>query len=137
MPQGQRPPVHELDRFQRGQRTRRAFNATFKRETLQGRKNWPSEHEAHLDAFRWLHRYNTRRRHSRLGQRSPITYETAFRTTSTTLSPAALPRAQDPGSRPVSNVPAPTHQAPAARDPTTPTRPSARPESARSCCRAS
>jgi transposase InsO family protein len=66
-----------------------SFNATFKRETLQGRKHWSSEREAQLDAFRWLHRYNTRRRHSRLGHRSPIAYETASRTTSTTLTPAA------------------------------------------------
>jgi transposase InsO family protein len=62
-----------------------SFNATFKRETLQGRKTWSSECEARLDTFRWLNRYNTRRRHSRLGQRSPIAYET----TSTTLTPAA------------------------------------------------
>ncbi|WP_307168101.1 IS3 family transposase [Streptomyces sp. B3I7] len=66
-----------------------SFNATFKRETLQGRKRWSSEREARLDAFRWLHRYNTRRRHSRLGQRSPIAYETALDTTSTTLAQAA------------------------------------------------
>ncbi|MFE0701514.1 IS3 family transposase [Streptomyces sp. NPDC058872] len=66
-----------------------SFNATFKRETLQGRKHWSSEREARLDAFRWLHRYNTRRRHSRLGQRSPIAYETALDTTSTTLAQAA------------------------------------------------
>ncbi|WP_107482104.1 IS3 family transposase [Streptomyces sp. JHA26] len=66
-----------------------SFNATLKRETLQGRKSWPNAREAHLDAFRWLHRYNTRRRHSRLGHRSPIAYETASRTTSTTLTPAA------------------------------------------------
>ncbi|MEU7061843.1 IS3 family transposase [Streptomyces sp. NPDC046197] len=65
------------------------FNATFKRETLQGRKHWSSEREARLDAFRWLNRYNTRRRHSRLGHRSPIAYETASETTSTTLAPAA------------------------------------------------
>jgi transposase InsO family protein len=66
-----------------------SFNATFKRETLQGRKSRPSERQARLDAFRWLNRYNTRRRHSRLGHRSPIAYETATRTTSTTLTPAA------------------------------------------------
>ncbi|HLT12168.1 MAG TPA: IS3 family transposase [Micromonosporaceae bacterium] len=66
-----------------------SFNATFKRETLQGRKYWSSEHEARLDAFRWLHRYNTRRRHSHLGQRSPIAYEAALDTTSTTLAQAA------------------------------------------------
>ncbi len=66
-----------------------SFNATFKRETLQGRKRWPSEREARLDAFCWLNRYNTRRRHSGLGHRSPIAYETASRSTSTTLTPAA------------------------------------------------
>ncbi|WP_406053589.1 IS3 family transposase [Streptomyces sp. NBC_01077] len=66
-----------------------SFNAAFKRETLQGRKSWPSEREARLDAFRWLHRYNTRRRHSRLGHRSPIAYETAATTPSTTLAQAA------------------------------------------------
>ncbi|MFF9120453.1 IS3 family transposase [Streptomyces massasporeus] len=66
-----------------------SFNATFKRETLQGRKTWPSEREARLDAFGWLNRYNTRRRHSRLGQRSPIAYETALATTTTTLAQAA------------------------------------------------
>ncbi|MFE7620723.1 IS3 family transposase [Streptomyces sp. NPDC057496] len=66
-----------------------SFNATFKREALQGRKGWSSEREARLDAFRWLHRYNTRRRHSCLGHRSPIAYETASATTSTTLAEAA------------------------------------------------
>lgn len=66
-----------------------SFNATFKRETLQGRKYWSSEREARLDAFHWLNRYNTRRRHSRLGHRSPIAYETASRTTSTTLATTA------------------------------------------------
>ncbi|MEU2150681.1 IS3 family transposase, partial [Streptomyces globisporus] len=64
-------------------------NATFKRETLQGRKNWPTEREARLDAFRWLHRSNTRRRHSRLGQRSPIAFENIFHHTPTTLAKAA------------------------------------------------
>ncbi|WP_331756165.1 IS3 family transposase (plasmid) [Streptomyces anulatus] len=66
-----------------------SFNATFKRETLKGRKTWPTEREARLDAFRWLHRYNTRRRHSRLGQRSPIAFENTFHHTPTTLAPAA------------------------------------------------
>ncbi|MBT2479568.1 IS3 family transposase, partial [Streptomyces sp. ISL-94] len=66
-----------------------SFNATFKRETLQGRKQWSSEREARIDALGWLHRYNTRRRHSRLGHRSPIAYETASGTTSTTLAPTA------------------------------------------------
>ncbi|MCD9899100.1 integrase core domain-containing protein, partial [Streptomyces sp. MT29] len=66
-----------------------SFNASFERETLQGRKNWPTEREAHLDAFRRLHRYNTRRRHSRLGQRSPIAYENALHLTPTTRAQAA------------------------------------------------
>ncbi|WP_443053206.1 integrase core domain-containing protein [Streptomyces sp. IBSBF 3010] len=35
-----------------------SFNATFKRETLQGRKSWSNERGTRLDAFRWLHRYN-------------------------------------------------------------------------------
>jgi transposase InsO family protein len=65
-----------------------SLNATFKRETLQDRNHWSSDREARLDAFRWLHRYNTRRRHSRLGQRSPIAYETASETRSTTLASA-------------------------------------------------
>ncbi|MEW2313259.1 IS3 family transposase, partial [Streptomyces sp. NPDC006864] len=66
-----------------------SFNATFKRETLQGRKSWPDEREARLDALRRLHRYNTRRRHSYLGQRSPIAFEEALQLTPTTLAQAA------------------------------------------------
>jgi transposase InsO family protein len=66
-----------------------SFNATFKRETLQGRRAFLDEREARLTAFRWLHRYNTIRRHSRLGHQSPNTYEKNIRTTPTTLTPAA------------------------------------------------
>lgn len=66
-----------------------SFNAAFKRETLKGRKGWSSEREARLDAFRRLTRYDTRRRHSRLGQRSPIAYENAIQQTATTLAQAA------------------------------------------------
>lgn len=50
-----------------------SLNATMKRETLQGRKRWNGASEARLGIFRWATRYNTRRRHSRLGQISPIT----------------------------------------------------------------
>ncbi|WP_158791432.1 integrase core domain-containing protein, partial [Streptomyces sp. NRRL WC-3549] len=67
----------------------KSFDATFKCETRQGRKSWPNEREARLDAFRSLHRYNTRRRHSRLGQRPPIAFENAFHRTPTTLAQAA------------------------------------------------
>ena len=48
-----------------------SFNATFKRETLQGRRAFTDERQARLTSFHWLHRYNTVRRHSRLGQQSP------------------------------------------------------------------
>lgn len=66
-----------------------SFDAAFKWETLKGRKGWSNEYEARLDAFRWLTRYNTRRRHSRLGQRFPIAYENNFQATATTLVQAA------------------------------------------------
>ncbi|MGR6317526.1 IS3 family transposase [Micromonospora soli] len=66
-----------------------SFNATFKRETLQGRRAFTDKREARLAAFRWLHRYNTIRRHSRLGQQSPITYEKNTRPAPATLAPAA------------------------------------------------
>jgi transposase InsO family protein len=52
-----------------------AFNATLKRETLQGAASWPSAHTARLSVFAWLTRYNTRRRHSSLGYLSPVDYE--------------------------------------------------------------
>ncbi|MBT2511422.1 integrase core domain-containing protein [Streptomyces sp. ISL-98] len=66
-----------------------SWNATCKRETLHGRKAWSDERKARLDLFQWLHHYNTRRRHSSHGQRSPIAYETALGTTSTNLAQAA------------------------------------------------
>ncbi|WP_440074332.1 IS3 family transposase [Streptosporangium sp. OZ121] len=52
-----------------------AFNATLKRETLQGAKGWSSAREARLAVFKWITRYNTRRRHSTIGYLSPIDYE--------------------------------------------------------------
>ncbi|MDG6107623.1 IS3 family transposase [Dactylosporangium aurantiacum] len=66
-----------------------SFNASLKRETLQGRRAYTDEHDARLTTFRWLHRYNTVRRHSRLGHRSPIAYEAATRPTTATLPQAA------------------------------------------------
>ena len=52
-----------------------SFNATMKRETLQGRKHWPGARAARLAVFRWATRYNTRRRHSSIGQISPNSFE--------------------------------------------------------------
>jgi transposase InsO family protein len=65
-----------------------AFNASFKRETLQGRPAFTDERDARLASFRWLHRYNTTRRHSALGQQSPISYENS-RHPPAILAPAA------------------------------------------------
>jgi transposase InsO family protein len=52
-----------------------AFNATLKRETLQGARRYPGARTCRLDVFRWITRYNTKRRHSANGHRSPIAYE--------------------------------------------------------------
>jgi transposase InsO family protein len=62
-----------------------ALNATFKRETLQGAPGFASERDARLAVFGWAHRYNTRRRHSYLGQISPINYENTLNEKPTTL----------------------------------------------------
>lgn len=55
-----------------------AFNASLKRETLQGRRRWSGARQARLAVFRWATRYNTTRRHSALGHTSPIGYEQQF-----------------------------------------------------------
>lgn len=52
-----------------------SFNATLKRETLQGARRFDGARACRLAVFRWASRYNTRRRHSRLGQQAPIVYE--------------------------------------------------------------
>ncbi|MEU8718697.1 integrase core domain-containing protein [Streptomyces sp. NPDC048663] len=75
----------------------RAAGASW-RESLQGRWPWDTAREVHLDFFRWLDRYNTVRRHSGLGYRSPITYERAIRTTA--LAKGPKPVSQDPESSP-------------------------------------
>ncbi|MFI6392561.1 IS3 family transposase [Nonomuraea sp. NPDC050540] len=62
-----------------------SFNATLKRETLQGVPGWSDAHTARLPGFCWITRYNTVRRHSRIGQLSPIDDEK----TADILKPAA------------------------------------------------
>ena len=52
-----------------------SFNATLKRELLQGAATWPDERSCRRDIFRWATRYNTRRRHSWCRQQAPSTYE--------------------------------------------------------------
>lgn len=54
-----------------------SFNATVKREVLQDDTTWPDEITCRRELFRWLTRYNTRRRHSWCGYKSPIDYEEA------------------------------------------------------------
>ena len=63
-----------------------SFNATLKREVLQDRSCWPDAASCRREVFRWLARYNTKRRHSRCRQSSPATYER-------TLTTATLPEA--------------------------------------------
>jgi len=64
-----------------------SFNASLKRETLQGAARWASVHQARLAVFRWITRYNTQRRHSYCRYLSPSTLENT--TTTVTLRPAA------------------------------------------------
>lgn len=64
-----------------------SFNATLKREVLQDAACWPDEATCRREVFRWILRYNNRRRHSWCGYTSPVDYEK--NTTSTTLTTAA------------------------------------------------
>ncbi|OKH77361.1 integrase [Mycobacterium sp. ST-F2] len=63
-----------------------SFNAALKREILQDRTCWIDAAACRREVFRWLARYNTKRRHSRCRHSSPATYER-------TLTPATLPEA--------------------------------------------
>ena len=60
-----------------------SFNATLKREPFQGQAGFPDQTTAYRVVFRWVYRYNTRRRHRAVGNISPNAYKTA---TSTTLT---------------------------------------------------
>lgn len=53
-----------------------SFNAALKREVLQDQNTWPDEVTCRRQLFRWLVRYNTRRRHSWCRYQSPVAYET-------------------------------------------------------------
>lgn len=52
-----------------------SFNATMKREVLQDAACWPDETTCRRQVFKWLVRYNTRRRHTWCSYQSPTTYE--------------------------------------------------------------
>jgi transposase InsO family protein len=66
-----------------------SFHASLKRETLQGAHRYTDARSARLAVFRWLARYNTRRRHSANGQLSPVAYEHLHQQTSAILDLAA------------------------------------------------
>jgi transposase InsO family protein len=66
-----------------------SFHASLKRETLQGAHCYDGARPGRLTVFRWLTRYNTRRRHSANGQLSPAAYENRHQQTSATLILAA------------------------------------------------
>jgi transposase InsO family protein len=66
-----------------------SFHASLKRETLQGAHCYNGARSARLTVFRWLARYNTRRRHSANGQLSPLAYERRDQQQSATLTLAA------------------------------------------------
>jgi transposase InsO family protein len=57
-----------------------SFNATLKREVLQDNPSW-HELVCRRELFRWLTRYNTRRRHSWCRYQTPNTNENAFAAT--------------------------------------------------------
>ncbi len=58
-----------------------SFNATLKREVLQDTACWPDAVTCRRQVFKWLVRYNTRRRHSWCRYLSPSTYEARQPTT--------------------------------------------------------
>ncbi len=63
-----------------------SFNATVKREVLQDAACWSDDLTCRRELFRWLTRYNTRRRHSWCHYQSPIAYETNHPATLTTAA---------------------------------------------------
>ena len=58
-----------------------SFNAALKREVLQDERTWSDELTCRRQVFKWLTRYNTRRRHSWCRYLSPIAYETGHAAT--------------------------------------------------------
>jgi len=63
-----------------------SFNAALKREVLQDNTCWADAAACRRQVFRWLARYNTKRRHSHCRNLSPVNYER-------TQIPATLPAA--------------------------------------------
>jgi transposase InsO family protein len=76
-----------------------SFNAALKREVLQDAARWSDEPTCRRQVFKWLTRYNTKRRHSWCRYQSPSTYETRWAAklpTSALSHPVSTPRGQGP-----------------------------------------
>ncbi|WP_459974774.1 IS3 family transposase, partial [Nocardioides pyridinolyticus] len=58
-----------------------SFNAALKREVLHDERTWADELTCRRQVFKWLTRYNTRRRHSWRRYLSPTAYETGHAAT--------------------------------------------------------
>lgn len=66
-----------------------SFHASLKREILKGARRFPGAAACRQQVFRWLTRYNTRRRHSANGQLSPLAREQEYELQSDTMTLAA------------------------------------------------
>jgi transposase InsO family protein len=66
-----------------------SFHASLKREILKGARRWEGATACRRAVFRWLARYNTRRRHSANGQLSPVAREQDFERSSGSITLAA------------------------------------------------
>ena len=58
-----------------------SFNAVLKREVLQDAACWADELTCRRQVFKWLTRYNTKRRHTWCRYQAPIAYETGYTAT--------------------------------------------------------
>lgn len=63
-----------------------SFNAALKRELLADHKAFPNVWTAYRSVFHWANRYNTRRRHSAIGNVPANTYENTAAATLTTAA---------------------------------------------------
>lgn len=69
-------PADECGRDQLRQRAGRVVQRDLKREVQQSAGTWPDARTCRREVFKWITRYNTRRRHSYCGHLAPATYET-------------------------------------------------------------
>jgi transposase InsO family protein len=68
---------------------RESFHASLKREILKGARRFAGAAACRQQVFRWLNRYNTKRRHSANGQLSPLAREREHQLQSDTMTLAA------------------------------------------------